>query len=332
MPLIKTGTGSEIYTHALADRLRERGHTVTLDTVPHIFQYVPWLAPIAPPKDADVALANSWNAAAFARKCLPIVSVCHLVVHDERLSPYKSWPQSLFHRHFVLPMERAAVRRSVANVAVSPLVARQMQQILGAQRVVTVNNGIDTDFFTLAEPIERRSEGPFRLLFVGKPSLRKGFDIAARIVERLGDRVSFTCVGAEPAPDLPKPPGRYTGVIDRPALREAYRQADLLLFPSRMEGLSLAVAEAMSCGLPILTCEGSAMDEFVPPDGGIIRPESDIDGFVEAIDLLIRKPERHLKMRKLSREFAVERLSEERWVKEMEDVLVRSLQNRDGDR
>ncbi len=332
MPLVRTGTGSEVYTHVLADRLREHGHTVTLDPVPHIFQYAPWLAPISPPKAADVILANSWNAAAFARNRLPLVSVCHLVVHDERLASYKSWSQSVFHRHFILRMEKAAVRCAAVNVAVSPLVARQMKQLLGAERVVTVNNGIDTTFFTPAQPFERHTDEPFRLLFVGKPSLRKGFDIAARILDRLGDRVSFTCVGPEPAPDLPRPPGTYTGVLDKAALREAYRKADMLLFPSRMEGLSLAVAEAMSCGLPILTCEGSAMDEFVPPDGGIVRQESDIDGFVEELDLAIRQPARHTKMRMLSREFAVEHLSVERWVSEMEGVLVKALQNTDGNR
>ena len=66
MPLIRTGTGSEVYTHVLARRLRERGHRVTLDAVPHLFQYAPWLAPVSVPADADVTLANSWNAAAFA--------------------------------------------------------------------------------------------------------------------------------------------------------------------------------------------------------------------------------------------------------------------------
>lgn len=321
MPLIRTGTGSEIYTHVLASRLLERGHLVTVDVVPHPFQYCPWLAPIAPPQGVDVILANSWNAAAFARHGVSMVSVCHLVVHDERLTPYKTQAQRLFHRHFVLRMEKAAIRRAAVNVAVSPMVARQMKRIFGAERVVTVNNGVDTDYFSPATAREKGPGEPFRLLFVGKPSLRKGFDIVTRILERLGDKVQFTSAGAEPTADLPRPPGIYTGMLDRAALREAYRSADLLLFPSRMEGLSLAVAEAMACGLPILTCEGSAMDDFVPPDSGIVRPESDIEGFVDQIKDLMRDPARHANMRKISRGVAVERLSEKRWVREMADVL-----------
>lgn len=324
MPLIRTGTGSEVYTHVLARRLRERGHRVTLDTVPHVFQYAPFLAPISIPRGADVTLANSWNAAAFVTPNVPLVSVCHLVVHDERLAPYKSVAQSLFHRSFVLPMERAAVRNAAINVAVSPMVARQMQSILGAACVTTVNNGVDIDYFCPREGFATNADRPFRLLFVGKPSLRKGFDIVDRILDRLGDKVAFVCAGGHPAADLPRPSGTYTGVLYRAELREVYRAADLLLFPSRMEGLSLAVAEAMACGLPALVCEGSAMDDFVPRDAGIVRGENDIDGFVRAISEVIEDPARHRLMRERTRAFAVEHLSEERWVDGMETVLFRA--------
>lgn len=321
MPLVKTGTGSESYTHALADQLRQRDHTVTLDLLPHFFQYAPWLGPIRPPSTADVILANSWNAAAFTKAGLPTVSVCHLVVHDPRLAPYKSRAQSLFHRHFVLPMEKAAVRRATANVAVSPMVARQMERFFGARNVATVNNGVDTDFFTPGEPRARAPGEQLKLLFVGKPSLRKGFDIVTEIVNRLGDQASFTCAGKEPSSDLPRPPGVYTGFLDKNALREAYRAADILLFPSRMEGLSLAVAEAMSCGLPVLTCEGSAMDDFVDQDAGIVRSEDDIAGFIEDLDSVIARPDVHAKMRLATHKIAVEQLSQKRWISEMENVL-----------
>ena len=322
MPLVETGTGAEVYTRVLADRLRERGHTVTLDSVPQFYQYCPWLAPVAPPEGGNVVLANSWNAAAFAASGLPTVSVCHLVVHDERLRPFKSWPQRIFHRLFVLPMERAAVRRAAANVAVSPLVARQMQRILGADNVVTVNNGVDTAYFSPGEPPERQAGDPFKLLFVGKPSLRKGYDIVAAIVGALGDKVEFISAGPEPPPGLPRPEGNYPGKLDKAALREAYRAADLLLFPSRMEGLSLAVAEAMACGVPVLTCEGSSMDEFIPAGGGIVRPADDIAGFVYEIECVMRDPAAHSTMRDLTRAFAVDHLSEQRWVDGMEEVLM----------
>lgn len=321
MPLVRTGTGSEAYTHMLARRLRERGHQVTLDAVPHGFQYAPWLAALSVPRDADVTLANSWNAAAFASNRVPLVSVCHLVVHDERLAPYKSLAQSFFHRRFVLPMERASIRKAAINVAVSPMVARQMETILGAGPVMTVNNGVDVDYFRPRDHLVAKADRPFRLLFVGKPSLRKGFDIVDRIVDRLGDEVAFTCAGGYPTRDLPRPTGTYTGVLDRAELREAYRGADMLLFPSRMEGLSLAVAEAMACGLPAVVCEGSAMEDFVPRDAGIVRREDDIDGFVEAISEVMRDPARHHSMRTRTRAFAAEHLSEERWVDGMEAVL-----------
>lgn len=324
LPLIRTGTGSETYTRRLGDGLRLRGHRVSVGEAAQGFQYAPWLAPLRPPPGADLIVANSWNAAAFLRYGLPVVSICHLVVHDPRLDTYKGRRQALFHRAFVKPMERAAINGAAMNIAVSHTVARQMGDLLGAGAVSVIENGIDTDFFSAAEadlPSERSGQ-PYRLLFVGKPSLRKGFDIIAQIVERLGERVHFTCVGEMPGRDLPLPPGSYTGVQDRAGVRAAYRAADLLLFPSRMEGFGLAAAEAMACSVPVATCRGSAVDDLVPEGAGIVRESNDVDGFVRDIGELMDDPARRSALRGRLREYAVTNFSEERWIARMEDALL----------
>jgi glycosyltransferase involved in cell wall biosynthesis len=297
---------------------------VTLSEVAHGYQYVPWLAPLRPPRDASLVLANSWNAAAFLRHGLPLVSVCHLVVHDRHLDAYKGRFQALFHRTFVKRMERKAIRDAAMNIAVSPTVARQMHDLLGAGEVRIVENGVDTDFFCPAEGglPSYPSGRPFRLLFVGKPSLRKGFDIIAKIVERLGDRVHFTCVGEVPGRGLPLPPGSYTGVQNRVGVRAAYRAADLLLFPSRMEGFGLAAAEAMACCVPVAACRGSAVDDLIPEGDGIIRQSNDIDGFVQDISELMNNSPRRSALRERLRQHAVTNLSEERWIAQMEDALL----------
>ncbi len=329
MPLILTGTGSEVYTRVLANHLRDLGHIVTIDEIAHTFQYMPWLAPARPPKDANVILANSWNAAAFTYNEIPTVSVCHLVVHDPKLDAFKGIAQTAFHRTFVKPMEKAAVRKAALNIAVSSTVAKQMKSILGANHVETISNGIDTDFFCpLADADmsdQNRSDGPdkpFRLLFVGKPSLRKGFDIIDKIVVRLGDAVEFTCVGEKPVHGLPNPKGRYTGVLDRHGVRNAYRQSDLLLFPSRMEGFGLAAAEAMACGVPVAACPNTAVDDLIPRNGGIIRQPDDIDGFVSDIRAVMEDRNQFSIKQDLLRQHAIEKFSLSRWITEMERALV----------
>jgi glycosyltransferase involved in cell wall biosynthesis len=324
MPLIRTGSGSDVYTKALAARLCERGHLVTINEVAHPFQYAPWLAPIRPPPDANVILANSWNAAAFTGHGIPLASVCHLVVHDQRLDQFKSSSQSLFHRAFVKPMERAAVAQADLNIAVSHIVARQMQEILAANEVVVVQNGVDTDFFYPGESRQAKKvpEAAMQLVFVGKPSLRKGFDVVAKVIERFGNQARFTCVGAMPGKGLPTPAGKYTGFVDKAAVRAAYQAADLLLFPSRLEGFGLVAAEAMACGVPVATCPNSAVDEFIPEGCGIVREPDDIDGFVDDIRELMKDVSRRAALRTKLRAHAVENLSDRRWAALMENALL----------
>lgn len=324
MPLVRTGTGSEVYTRVLAKRLVDLGHQVTVDEVAHSFQYLPWIAPIRPPSDANIILANSWNAAAFTQSDIPTVSVCHLVVHDPRLDAFKGQAQAAFHRFFVKPMEKAAVRRADMNIAVSSTVATQMKDFLGATQVQIVANGVDTHFFrpTTVEEAVSGPHHPFRLLFVGKPSLRKGFDIVAKIIDRLGDQVELTCVGEKPGRGLPDPKATYRGFLDKEGVRDAYRQTDLLLFPSRMEGFGLVAAEAMACGVPVAACPNTAVDDLIPENGGILRHPDDIEGFISDIMAMINDPDQFASKKRLVQQHAAENLSEERWILEMEQSLL----------
>ncbi|MEO1314180.1 MAG: glycosyltransferase family 4 protein [Pseudomonadota bacterium] len=326
LPLIATATGSEVYARRLAHGLTARGHDVTFDVVAHRYQYAPWLAPISPPDGTQVTLANTWSAAAFHRRGIPLVSVCHLVVHDPRLTPFKSLAQRIFHAGFIRPLERRAIARATRNIAVSQTVATQMQTHLGAGAVDVVFNGVDTQFFT---PGPRQDTTRLRLLFVGKPSLRKGFDTVAKILARLGDSAEFICVGPEPAPGLPRPEGTYTGHRDRAGVRAALQDADLLLFPSRMEGCPYVVLEAMACGLPVVGCTATPVEEIAPEGTGILRAPGDIDGFVRAITALAHDRARLRTMGTKARAHAAQTLSEDAWLDRTEAVLLAAAKTPD---
>lgn len=318
LPCIATGTGAEVWTRRLAAGLAARGHAVQLDRVSHRYQYAPWLAPVRAPSGCDVVLANSWTGTAFAGPA-PLVTVVHHVVHDPALLPFKTAPQAIFHRLFVEPMERAAIRAASAVVAVSPATANAVERYLGFAGSRVVLNGVDIEAFTPDDTRSRPNGAPLELLFVGKPSRRKGFDIAAEIVRRLGAECRFVCIGGEPERGLQMPPGEYLGRVDRDRLIEAYRSADALLMPSRLEGFGYAAAEAMACGTPVVACRGTAVSDIVPCGGGVICDAGDIDGFVAGIRELVPSDSR---LQSALRKHAADRLSEQRWLDEMEDTLL----------
>jgi glycosyltransferase involved in cell wall biosynthesis len=67
---------------------------------------------------------------------------------------------------------------------------------------------------------------------------------------------------------------RFTGYIPRAELADYFAAADLFAFHSTFETFGIAVAQAMSYGLPVVTVRSTALPEIVG-DGGVIVDEGD---------------------------------------------------------
>lgn len=66
-------------------------------------------------------------------------------------------------------------------------------------------------------------------------------------------------------------------------------RADVFLFPSHSEGFSLALAEAMARGLPVITTDVGANLDMIEDRGGVIVPVGDAQAIVSAIRQLENK-------------------------------------------
>jgi phosphatidylinositol alpha-1,6-mannosyltransferase len=79
---------------------------------------------------------------------------------------------------------------------------------------------------------------------------------------------------------------RFMGAIDRGALVQAYRAADLFVMPSTGEGFGIAYLEAMACGTPALGLDvAGASDALAQGELGRVVPQDNDLGRVIATEL-----------------------------------------------
>ncbi len=200
--------------------------------------------------------------------------------------------------------ERRALARAAHVIATSASTARTLTRDYGvpAGKITTACPG--------TRPA-RRAEGSGRtrgaeLLCVGSVSPRKAYGVLASALSRLTDLDwHLTIVG-----ETDRVPGEharvaavvkahglagrvtFAGVLTADELEAAYQSSDLFLMPSLYEGYGMALAEAMSHGLPIVCTTGGAAAETVPDGAAIKVPPGDAPALGNAVRLLLTVPQR----------------------------------------
>jgi glycosyltransferase involved in cell wall biosynthesis len=120
--------------------------------------------------------------------------------------------------------------------------------------------------------VRRERDTPFRFLYVGQLSPRKGIDglleafagLAGAELWLAGDGpLQHKVIEAQAA----DPRIRWLGFQGQPALDESFTQADALVLPSRYEAWGLVVNEALARGLPVVLSNNTGAADLV--DDGI---------------------------------------------------------------
>ena len=185
LPYLRGGSGTDTFTGLLERALEERGHRPVATRYSRFWETAPFvLAAVRPPREADVVVANSWNAFAFRRRGIPLVAVEHHCVFDPAFLPHRSRLQAVFHEVLLRRFERASFRSSAAVVGVSDYTSRSVAAAFPGTTPRSILNGIDTAYYTPAVSKERHPRRAFRLLFVGNLIRRKGADLLPRIMCR----------------------------------------------------------------------------------------------------------------------------------------------------
>lgn len=210
---------------------------------------------------------------------------------------------ALLHRIF-FSLERGIqglALRAQATVAVSPTVADELRSVYGfAGGVSVIPNGV-----TSPAPLIGRSSpgrppaggGALRVLVVDaqKHPFGKGLDVAldaCALAREAGadlvlDVVGFGAPPRELAGHATNAWITWHGRLRPHQMAESYTQADVLLFPTRYEGCSLAGLEALASGLAVVCSPEVA---WMVADAGIVVEGWEPSAYAVALSALWRSP------------------------------------------
>jgi len=227
-------------------------------------------------------------------------------------------------------LERRAVRRARAVVALTPRLARTMAATVRPPLppVTVIPIGIDTSRW---KPDWTARAGR-TALGVGVVLPFKRWEVAARAVRGLGVRLRIA--GPTPSPEYAaavRAAGddvEMLGEVSSEELSRLYGESDFLLHPSAVEVLPGVVLEAFAAGMAVVG--GSAIEGVVDEGStGWCLPDTNVESFVAAIrdrvSQLVRDDRLRREMGERARAAAESRFAWSRVVSEHEKVYASAL-------
>lgn len=250
-----------------------------------------------------------------ATRCLRLAGRLPAALVMTRRQMPRSLPLSVFLNGFAADRTIAvsgAVRRALLRRGAPPW------------RVRVVPNGIDPE--RLARPVRptdldaARAEAGWndRRPTVGVMARRKDQDVLLRALATVAAPLTVALVGIGPDPELRRlaaaAPQHHVAFL--PFRREVlpfYALLDVVVLPSRGEGLSQALLEAMALGLPVVASRAGGNPDLIT-DGvdGLLVPPRQPAAFAAALDALLADREWRARLGAAARRTARERFTLER--------------------
>lgn len=267
-------------------------------------------------EDIDLIHSQHCNVASLAASVIAKVSSKPLVVtaHGAEFSYDPIWNKNA-------KIIRAVCQRAETIIAVSENTKAWIRKRGIETPLEVIYNGVNFTKFGNRDAGHRRSAGRRKntLLFVGQVSPRKGPDVLIAALAHLKKTdISAKVVGQAEHVYLKqlleqtrtlKLDNRVEllGEVSEKQLLELYHEADLFVFPTKLEteGFGLVVAEAMAAGLPVIASRIGPLPELVSHGvNGLLFEPGNAKDLAQNIERLLQDDELYEAISKAGRETA----------------------------
>jgi glycosyltransferase involved in cell wall biosynthesis len=210
---------------------------------------------------------------------------------------------------------------------------------------VVIPNGLDP-----AEYARLPAKGSFRerhpeigsrqiLLFLGRINFKKGLDVLAAAVGRLGREDVHLVIAGPDGGYLAETRGfvaaagiaertSFVGMLRGDDKLAAFADASLFLLPSYSENFGIAVVEAMACGLPVLVSDRVNIWREVVADGAGLAAPPEAEAFAGRIREMLAEPGNLVLMGQAGRAAVARRYDWANVAKRLEEVYAAIIAGR----
>ena len=290
----------------------------------------------------DAVHCHSPVGGVLARLAAKVVGISQVIYTAHGFHFYKGAP--LINWLLYYPVERLLAKFTDVIITINQEDYQRAQRFRVRKVFYVPGIGVDTEKFinvSIDRDKKRNDLGipdeAFVILSVGELNKNKNHEIVIKAIAKLNKpQMCYIICGQGDRETYLKNLASSLGIADkvkflgfRNDIAEIYKIADIFVFPSFREGLSVSVMEAMAAGLPVICSNIRGNKDLIKNgQGGYLFEPRDVDGLVNYILKIIKDVESQVSMANLNKQNVSQ--YDKVYVKKVMNQIYADLNNNDN--